>query len=606
MNTIIDQFRNIGKISKDIGLFKKQLLSLKDADVAKGTALTGLIKQYEHLDKNVLNTARSFALGEKNIEDFDAACNQASSSTAKFSASLKTIAANMAIMFAINIAIKAAVKAWDYVNETVEEQEQKINELKSSYEGLKSEYDELSQKQDVTDAEKRRLEYLERRLELDERILKAEQAQLFDEKTGNKFTDLFDKDNLHTQYLGEMNYRNKEGYAGQKFKYDNKMDDLGDIHERITKLKELQDTVEESSDKWKYYQNSLDSAINQESKYIDQLSEQENQLTINLGKYADNIEYLQSQLDSGDLTEDQTATAKEQLAEWQQMYDQVESMITEIQKLNGTYSNENKIKDILSQPEFEKTTNQLEELGKSGKLSVTTLSSSFPELINRLDEAGISAKELYEYIMSLSDADIDGSDIVNLDLQHNQAKQKFGGYSYNDRGVEATNEAGRIFDDFWNEYVKTAEQADIVNSPEFQKTLDKQKEKLLKTNAKTLSDIENQYSEARQTIAAKHQKISELGLDDYADDIKSGAIQSQFGNVDMDKRAIIEWSDELKQTYSDALASWDYEPEIGSIDSVLGKSDRFGEELNGIGWEVAFTPILPDGTLINKDTVYEY
>lgn len=74
----------------------------------------------------------------------------------------------------------------------------------------------------------------------------------------------------------------------------------------------------------------------------------------------------------------------------------------------------------------------------------------------------------------------------------------------------------------------------------------------------------------------------------------------------MDKRTIIHWSDELKQTYADALASWDYDPEVGSIDTVFGGSQRFGEDLNGNGWEIAFTPILPDGTFLSKDTVEEY
>ena len=63
---------------------------------------------------------------------------------------------------------------------------------------------------------------------------------------------------------------------------------------------------------------------------------------------------------------------------------------------------------------------------------------------------------------------------------------------------------------------------------------------------------------------------------------------------------------ELKQTYKDALDSWNYDPEIGSIDTVFGASDRFGENLKDGGWEVAFTPILPDGTFLSKDTVYDY
>ena len=240
-------------------------------------------------------------------------------------------------MLIINFAIKGLAKLWDFVNETVEEQEQKISKLKSSYESLKSEYDELSQKQDITDAEKRRLEYLERRLELDERILKAEQTQLFDEKTGKKFTDLFDKDNLNTQYLAQMNYQNKDGYAGLKFKYNNQIDGIDDVHDQIARLKELQAAVKEGSNECQYYQNSISAAINKETKYIDSLSESESQLTISLGKYADNIAFLQSQLDSEELTEGQTATANEQLKIWQNLYDDTDAMIIQIQKLNGTY-----------------------------------------------------------------------------------------------------------------------------------------------------------------------------------------------------------------------------------------------------------------------------
>lgn len=113
-------------------------------------------------------------------------------------------------------------------------------------------------------------------------------------------------------------------------------------------------------------------------------------------------------------------------------------------------------------------------------------------------------------------------------------------------------------------------------------------------------------AEAKENLQNEYDKISDWGLDDYADQIKNNTIQTKFGNVDMDKRTIIHWSNELKQTYADALASWDYDPEVGSIDTVFGGSERFGEELNGNGWEVAFTPILSDGTFLSKDTVEEY
>lgn len=121
--------------------------------------------------------------------------------------------------------------------------------------------------------------------------------------------------------------------------------------------------------------------------------------------------------------------------------------------------------------------------------------------------------------------------------------------------------------------------------------------------SKISKDIQNSISDG---LDDEYKKISDWGLDEYTDKIKDGSIQSKFGNVDMDKRTIIHWSDELKKTYADALASWDYDPEIGSIDTVFGGSERFGEDLDGNGWEVAFTPILPDGTFLSKDTVEEY
>lgn len=124
------------------------------------------------------------------------------------------------------------------------------------------------------------------------------------------------------------------------------------------------------------------------------------------------------------------------------------------------------------------------------------------------------------------------------------------------------------------------------------------------TNPKTSRAID----EAKENLSFEYQKISDYGLDDYADQIKNDTIQTKFGNVDMDKRTIIHWSDELKQTYKDELDSWDYDPEVGTIDTVYGMSDRFGEGFKGHeeGWEIAFTPILPDGTFLSKDTVEEY
>ena len=130
------------------------------------------------------------------------------------------------------------------------------------------------------------------------------------------------------------------------------------------------------------------------------------------------------------------------------------------------------------------------------------------------------------------------------------------------------------------------------------------------TSDKDVKNAKQTLKEDKKALKDEYKKISNWGLDDYADQIKNNTIQTKFGNVDMDKRIIIHWSDELKKTYKDQLDSWDYDPEIGGIDSVFGGSMRVGENvLNEEGTEIAFSPILQtdDGAVfLSKQNVKEY
>lgn len=89
-------------------------------------------------------------------------------------------------------------------------------------------------------------------------------------------------------------------------------------------------------------------------------------------------------------------------------------------------------------------------------------------------------------------------------------------------------------------------------------------------NMPGIEGMAQQLGDARANLENEYRKLSDWGLDEYAEKVKDGTIQSVFGNVDMDKRTIITWSDELKQTYADALSSWDYEPETGGLIQYLG------------------------------------
>lgn len=137
---------------------------------------------------------------------------------------------------------------------------------------------------------------------------------------------------------------------------------------------------------------------------------------------------------------------------------------------------------------------------------------------------------------------------------------------------------------------------------------------------------QNDLKNAKQNLKKESKKISNWGLEDYATAIKNGSISSKYGNVDMDNRKIIKYDKEYVKQHADILKSWADEVDKDGnvirtkyqtitealnngesvIDTVYGGSKRYGENINGKGWEVAFTPILPNGQFLSSKTVDEY
>ena len=242
-STILDQLANWKKSLSEVTADTRKFVDEFKRIGTENVNLDELIHKFSDVDSAVVETANKVKIGNATITDLDTAMQNAATKGSQFAATLKNIATNAGAVLAINLIIQAVSLAWDALNVTVEEQEAKVNNLQAAYQNLSSEYEQLSGKQDLTEAEKNRLSYLERRLALDERILKAEKSQLFEEKTGSKFTDLFDKDNLETQYKkemagtdGEWNLlsgfaQNRDGYAYLSGLYERKLDGI-----RITAL----------------------------------------------------------------------------------------------------------------------------------------------------------------------------------------------------------------------------------------------------------------------------------------------------------------------------------------------------------------------------------
>lgn len=78
------------------------------------------------------------------------------------------------------------------------------------------------------------------------------------------------------------------------------MADIKATQEEIDTWTKYRNAVEVGSDDWNVYQSNIDFAQSRQTDAIKKLSENEDQLIINLGGYADVIGDLETYLDSGD------------------------------------------------------------------------------------------------------------------------------------------------------------------------------------------------------------------------------------------------------------------------------------------------------------------
>ena len=120
------------------------------------------------------------------------------------------------------------------------------------------------------------------------------------------------------------------------------------------------------------------------------------------------------------------------------------------------------------------------------------------------------------------------------------------------------------------------------------------------------------------------------GIGEFAEQIVDGTIQSKYGNVDMDKRTVIHYSDEILNTWKEQMSSWgtafdeetqqftsNYFKDISEavakgedvIDTVWGGEAKFQMQKGEVS--VAFTPIMVDENgnnpeFLSEGTVYNY
>lgn len=120
-------------------------------------------------------------------------------------------------------------------------------------------------------------------------------------------------------------------------------------------------------------------------------------------------------------------------------------------------------------------------------------------------------------------------------------------------------------------------------------------------------------------------KYSDLHVKDYQEELQAfldlekeynvviDRSQTLFGNVDLNNKQILRWTEQNKELYKDIIGDWEgIKKDYLSYSTVMGSSATFGEDYlnNGNGIEIAFTPMLNteegEPILLSNETVTNY
>ena len=300
------------------------------------------------------------------------------------------IAGIAAVVTATYGAIKASDAWLNRTKKNAEKSTEAYNDMRSQIDELNAELktnsdriDELNAKEHLTLIESEELQKLkESNRELENQIaLKQKLAE----------TELREAREETLKYFNEGG-----GWVGNKETHDTEWADRIDfVKYQLEELKKVQEKINEAEKEIALIDTSTTqgkSLYKQKKTELDALRKD----------YDIFLEKVQDSNDTFSKLDDNLIKGKDDeiINRLQEFYNLLNETLTGVAQTHT-----DTISATLAKADFQSTSKQLEELGKSGELSVATLSSRFPELIEYLDQAGISAEELYQYIMALSNPD---------------------------------------------------------------------------------------------------------------------------------------------------------------------------------------------------------
>ena len=546
------------------------------------------------LEKIVTQNAQAVANGEITATNIALTASE-SGATLATGAFTTAIKANISAMWTwmtttpvgwltlIVAGVFAAVKAYDALTISVEEQKEKMEDSVSAYNDAKTELENITT--ELTNQEQAMDDLLKK-----DKLTYAEKGQLKElEKITEQLRiqkDLAEKD--EEKEKKESAYEAAKTYEKQFGKYD--------FSEAA--IEEYQNAADASMNNDILVQdtNNIPALIAAYKQYEKLLS----QAYVN--KDADNIDWFKTSLEEGketifsttkDLQEQQSAMSDyyatlENLpydsltADQKKVVDSYTAISNAIElvykELDPNTWNEMQVNSVFSSDGVEKTRDELVEMAKEGTLDESTI-QSYKNLNAALEKTN----------MFLSDGQ--------------SAASAFCDQMYSLAG------------------------ADNQNAQDAQKLADTYKKTLNRfpTNESVTSQ---DVAEAKAAVQEEYDKIHDWGIDSYSDQIKDGTIQSKYGNVDMDNRQIIDWNLDNIEKWKDQLSDIKYYDDDGNfidsyydqlkesaekgesnIDTVFGDMMDHIEGYDGIS-SLAFSHVVDndDGTFefLGQKTAEEY
>lgn len=254
-------------------------------------------------NQELIKATKSLKEGKISLKDFNKVAKDSVDKTAKFANGLKNIGANLGIMLAITIAVKALVAAYDHLVVTMEEQQEIVDNLRNEVEGLQIEYDELFNKGHLTEQEERRLEILKRQLEVKKELLDIEQQEL-----AEKDLRLDNQDILNES----------SGMTGGTGKY--KLD----LARQSKQLEQNRQRINSGD----YSGWVLDDFIQNEQEIMQELEDNRLAMMTELDSYTDRYNQIQENLDNGTWNSD-----PEKKKHWEQQLQATKNHMDELQSM---------------------------------------------------------------------------------------------------------------------------------------------------------------------------------------------------------------------------------------------------------------------------------